>query len=162
MGSNVGDRLKNLRVARDRLRELHEGSDEAFLFSPIYETEPVGCEPGAGSFYNATIEIVTSLNPMALLDAAQAIERELGRPSRRPKNAPRTIDVDLLYLGDRVLNDPRLDLPHPRLLRRRFVLTPLAAIRPDWRLPGCERTIAESLGALESDEPPPALNWAIW
>jgi 2-amino-4-hydroxy-6-hydroxymethyldihydropteridine diphosphokinase len=164
LGSNIGNRLENLRAARDRLREIHEGPEEAFLVSPIFETAPVGCGPDAAPFFNAAVELMTSLGPMALLDAAQAIERDLGRPSRRPKNAPRTIDVDLLYLGDQVVADPRLELPHPRLLLRRFVLMPLAAIRAEWRHPSGHGhlTIGESLAYLASDEPQPVLVRSDW
>lgn len=129
LGSNIGDRLANLRAARDRLREWHEGSPDAFLVSPIYETEPVDCDPGAAPFFNAVIELETTLPPLGLLDAAQAIERELGRPDRRPKNAPRTIDVDLLYAEGRVIENERLILPHPRIRERLFVLQPLSHIR---------------------------------
>ena len=155
LGSNVGDRLENLRQARDRLAALHEGAGDEFLVSPIYETEPVGCGPEAAAFFNAVVDLETSLDPLALLDAAQAIERHLGRPSRRPKNAPRTIDVDLLYCGNLEVADERLELPHPRLLQRRFVLTPLAAIRPDLRLIGETRSIAECLAALDTEEAAP-------
>lgn len=134
LGSNVGDRLANLRAARDRLFGLHQGTAEAFLISPIYETEPVDCEPGTAAFFNAVIELETSLHPLDLLDAAQAIERELGRPDRRPKNAPRTIDVDLLYGEGVEIENERLSLPHPRMQERWFVLQPLSHLRDT--LPG--------------------------
>jgi 2-amino-4-hydroxy-6-hydroxymethyldihydropteridine diphosphokinase len=162
LGSNIGDRLENLRLARDRLSLLHEDDPASFLVSPIYETEPVGCGPAAAAFFNAVVELETSLPPFDLLDAAQAIERDLGRPSRRPKNAPRTIDVDLLYWGESVVADERLELPHPRLLQRRFVLTPLAAIRPALSLTGESRTIAECLADLDTGESPPRLVVEKW
>ncbi|MCB1088971.1 MAG: 2-amino-4-hydroxy-6-hydroxymethyldihydropteridine diphosphokinase [Verrucomicrobiae bacterium] len=152
LGSNVGDRLAHLHAARDRLGALHEGSKGGFRVSSIYETEPVGCGPEAEAFYNAVVMLETSLAPHALLDAAQSIEQALGRPTRRPKNAPRTIDVDLLFLGDTVLSDERLELPHPRLLQRRFVLTPLAEIWPEGRLPGEAHSFSDALNRLESDE----------
>ena len=162
LGSNLGDRLGHLRIARERLLDLHEGTAADFLVSPIYETEPVDCAPGTAAFFNSVIELRTSLEPIALLEAAQSIERDLGRASRRPKNAPRTIDVDLLYLGDHVLADERLDLPHPRLLRRRFVLAPLAAIRPSLILPGETRPVAACLRDLDSPEPEPVLARSVW
>lgn len=156
LGSNLGDRLGNLKVARQRLEAMHEGGPEAFRVSSVYETEPVGCGPGAAAFLNAVVALRTSRSPRDLLAAAQAIERDLGRPSRRPKNAPRTIDVDLLFLDDTAWADAVLELPHPRLLQRRFVLTPLAEICPDLRLPGETRTMRECLDALAGPEPPPA------
>lgn len=162
LGSNLGDRLGHLRIARDRLLDLHEGTAADFLVSPLFETEPVDCAPGTAAFFNAVIELHSSLEPLDLLEAAQSIERDLGRASRRPKNAPRTIDVDLLYLGDRMLADDRLDLPHPRLLSRRFVLTPLAAIRPGLVLPGETRPIATCLRELDSPEPEPTLARSVW
>ncbi len=154
LGSNVGDRLANLRAARDRLREWHEGTPEAFLVSPVYETEPVDCDPGAAAFFNAVIELESTLPPLDLLDAGQAIERELGRPDRRPKNAPRTIDVDLLYAEGVVIENERLSLPHPRIRERWFVLQPLSHIRN--ALPreiGVSGDLAQLIDALGGERP---------
>ncbi|MCB1236154.1 MAG: 2-amino-4-hydroxy-6-hydroxymethyldihydropteridine diphosphokinase [Verrucomicrobiae bacterium] len=151
LGSNLGDRLAHLRTARERLLALHEGADAEFLVSSVRETEPVGCPPGSGAFLNAVIEIVTTLDPFILLHEAQAIERRLGRPNQRAKNSPRTVDVDLLYAGDITLDDPRLVLPHPELRKRRFVLEPLAEIRPDLQLPGFDTSVAGLLEALAAE-----------
>lgn len=129
LGSNLGDRLGNLRAAVAKLRPLLSGTH--LLVSPVYETEPVNCPPGSGAFYNAVVEIETALAPLQLLAATQTIERELGRPAEREINAPRTIDLDLLYYDDRSFHGPGLALPHPRMAERAFVLKPLAAIRPD-------------------------------
>lgn len=129
LGSNLGDRLAHLREAIDRLGPVREGGH--LLRSPVYETEPVDCPPGSGSFYNAVVEIESSLAPLELLAFAQSIERALGRPEVRGRNAPRTIDLDLLYCDQLVLDEPGLVLPHPRMMQRAFVVLPLAAIRPD-------------------------------
>lgn len=129
LGSNLGDRLGNLRTAVTCLQEV-QGSDH-LLLSSVYETDPVGCPPGSGSFYNAVIEIETELAPHDLLRKTKAIEKALGRPTAREVNAPRTVDLDLLYYGEIVLSERDLILPHPRMWERDFVLMPLAEIRPD-------------------------------
>lgn len=129
LGSNLGDRLAHLREAVARLGPAREGGH--LLRSPVYETEPVDCPPGSGAFCNAVVEIESSLSPQELLAFTQSIERDLGRPAVRVRNAPRTIDLDLLYYDQLVLDEPGLVLPHPRMLERAFVALPLAAIRPD-------------------------------
>jgi 2-amino-4-hydroxy-6-hydroxymethyldihydropteridine diphosphokinase len=129
LGSNLGDRIVHLRTAVERLAPLR--SSDHLLLSPVFETEPVDCPEGSGAFYNAVIEIETKLPPLELLAATQAIERALGRPEVRAVNAPRTVDLDLLYYDDLAMMAPGLELPHPRMFQRAFVLKPLAAIRPD-------------------------------
>lgn len=129
LGSNLGDRIAHLRAAVERLATVR--CSDHLLLSPVFETEPVDCPEGSGAFYNAVIEIETSLPPLELLAATQAIEREMGRPEVRAVNAPRTIDLDLLYYDDLTIMAPGLDLPHPRMFQRAFVLKPLAAIRRD-------------------------------
>lgn len=129
LGSNLGDRLATLREAVKRLAALQ--SSTHFLASPIYETTPVDCPPGSGSFLNAVLEIETLLTPHALLAATQTIEQDLGRPSEHGYNTPRTVDLDILYYDDLVMQDDDLVLPHPRMGTRAFVLHPLSTIRPD-------------------------------
>lgn len=129
LGSNLGDRIVHLRTAVERLAPLR--SSGHLLLSPVFETEPVDCPVGSGAFYNAVVEIETTLPPLELLAATQAIERALGRPEVRAVNAPRTVDLDLLYYDDLAMMAPGLELPHPRMFQRAFVLKPLAAIRPD-------------------------------
>jgi len=147
LGSNLGDRLANLAAGRDEVLKLPDVSAPV-LRSRVYETEPVGTGPDTGPFLNAVMEIGHSADPFALLAALRGIESALGRPTRYPRNAPRTLDLDILYAGDLVLNDDPLILPHPRLHLRRFVLAPLNDIRPDLRLPGHSRTVAEQLAQL--------------
>ncbi|MBL9158574.1 MAG: 2-amino-4-hydroxy-6-hydroxymethyldihydropteridine diphosphokinase [Verrucomicrobiales bacterium] len=130
LGSNLGDRIAHLRDAVARLAPLRSSSH--LLVSPVFETEPVDCPEGSEAFFNAVIEIETDLPPLDLLAATQAIEREMGRPEVRAVNAPRTIDLDLLYYDDLAMRSPGLELPHPRMFQRAFVLKPLAAIRPDF------------------------------
>jgi 2-amino-4-hydroxy-6-hydroxymethyldihydropteridine diphosphokinase len=152
LGSNLGDRLANLQAARDRLVKLARPTSE-ILQAPIYRTAPVLCPPDSPDFYNTVIEIELDGTPIELLESTQRIERDLGRASGGPRNAPRIIDVDLLYFGDVSLVREHLVLPHPQLTRRRFVLQPLAEIRPGLCLPGSSLSIAEHLNLLTSDEP---------
>ena len=89
---------------------------------------------------------------LTLLEGLQGVELALGRPSKRPRNASRTIDLDLLYLGNLVLANEEVIIPHPRLHRRRFVLAPLADLRPDLVLPGRQESIAELLAKVTDPE----------
>ena len=162
LGSNIEDRVAHLEHARRLLLDLHEGATAAFRSSPIYETAPVDCAPGTASFLNTIVELQTSLSPLDLLDRAQAIEAELGRPREHERNSPRTIDVDLLYLGEHEEDSERLILPHPRWAERRFVLFPLRELRPDLRLPGTSDPVSTILAQLESPEPDPALFRRDW
>lgn len=147
LGSNLGDRLVQLQTGREHVLAI-PGIDGPVLSSRIYQTEPVGTGPDAGAFLNAVIEVEYDGQPITLLEALQAIEAEHGRPSKRPRNAPRTLDLDILYVGNLVLSNEEVVIPHPRLHLRRFVLTPLADIRPDLLLPGQAQSIGELLTHL--------------
>jgi len=146
LGSNLGDRLVQLQTGREHVLAI-PGVTGPLLSSRVYQTEPVGTGPDAGAFLNAVIEAEYTGQPITLLESLQAIEAEHGRPSKRPRNAPRTLDLDILYVGNLVLSNEEVVIPHPRLHLRRFVLTPLADIRPDLLLPGQPRLI----GALLAD-----------
>ncbi|MEP6956060.1 MAG: 2-amino-4-hydroxy-6-hydroxymethyldihydropteridine diphosphokinase [Chthoniobacterales bacterium] len=98
LGSNLGDRLAQLSAARLQLSALPE-VQPPILASPVYETEPVGCEPGAPPFLNAVVEVDYDGDPYTLLAALRQIEAALGRPAVHARNASRTLDLDLLYLG---------------------------------------------------------------
>jgi 2-amino-4-hydroxy-6-hydroxymethyldihydropteridine diphosphokinase len=134
LGSNLGDRLGQLQLAREKILRL-SGVTAPFLFSALYETEPVGCEATAGKFLNATLELGFEDEPGRLLRQLRTIEISLGRKPDHERNLSRTIDLDLLYFGDTMIDRPELQLPHPRMHLRRFVLVPLADIRPDLILP---------------------------
>jgi len=148
LGSNIGDRLKNLSLARKAIFDLANVKPPV-LSSAVYETEPVGCEPNADKFLNAVVEFEYEGNPLRLLEQFIQIEETLGRKRDHRRNLSRTIDLDLLYCGDQQINDERLQLPHPRLHLREFVLRPLADIRPDLILPGQKKTIQELLVDVE-------------
>jgi 2-amino-4-hydroxy-6-hydroxymethyldihydropteridine diphosphokinase len=149
LGSNMGDRLKHLLDARAAVERLNTGAVSA-LISPVYETEPVDCEPGSAAYLNAVMELQYEGAPVTLLGALQELELILGRPSQHPRNAPRTIDLDLLYAGSVTLHGDDLVIPHPRLHTRRFVLQPLADIRPELVLPGFHEPILSLLRKLPS------------
>jgi 2-amino-4-hydroxy-6-hydroxymethyldihydropteridine diphosphokinase len=148
LGSNLDDRVYNLREARRQIIELQD-VQSPIVSSSIYETEPVHCEPGALKFLNAVMEFDYELDPSQLLEQLVRIEESLGRKRDYPKNFSRTIDIDLLYSGDRRIHNERLQLPHPRMHQRKFVLQPLSDIRPKLVLPGQTRTVRELLTELK-------------
>lgn len=143
LGSNLGDRLAHLRQAVEFLRGLHEGAEEGFRTSRIYETLPVDCPPGSPSFLNAAVRLQSAVGPWDWLQRLQGFEVRSGRPAEHGYHRPRTLDLDLLLHGDTQLADPRLTLPHPRIRERPFVLLPLADVWPEGRLCGEPRTFAE-------------------
>lgn len=151
LGSNLGESADLIDQARLLLRGIAAPA-EPFLEAPVYRTAPVDCPPGSPDFLNTVVELEFVGEAIELLGHTQAIERQLGRTASPRRNAPRLIDVDLLYFGDRQLDGDRLTLPHPRLRSRRFVLQPLADIRPDLVLPGDTLAIAGHLVALKAAE----------
>ena len=126
LGSNLGDRAYTLRRAVDELRK----SVHVVRVSAFHETEPVDAPPGSPRFLNAVVLGYTSLPPLALLDALQAIEAKLGRRRTRVRNAPRTIDLDLIFHSAHRARTRQLTLPHPRYREREFVMAPLREV---WR-----------------------------
>ena len=149
LGSNLGDRADSMRRGVELLLERVPGV-KLSAKAPVYETEPVDCVPGTQAFLNTVIEIEANCTPHELHAHLKAVESALGRPEQRERNSPRTLDLDLLYADDVVSDDPALLLPHPRLHLRRFVLQPLADIRPDLILPGQKHSVAELLAQLPS------------
>ena len=145
LGSNVGDRLENLRAARAALD--HRGI-AVTASSSVYETEPQGEVLDQRDFLNACVAVDTELEPDELLDACKAVERELGREAGGPRHGPRAIDVDLLLLDGREHRSERLQVPHPDVLARRFVLIPLLELDPELALPDGTR-LRDALPATE-------------
>jgi 2-amino-4-hydroxy-6-hydroxymethyldihydropteridine diphosphokinase len=144
LGSNLGERLANLRNARRDIAALG-GVLPPMRSSAVYETEPIGCERGAARFFNAAIEFGYSGEPEELLRELGVIERMLGRPAAHARNVSRSIDLDLLYFGEVVVETSYLQLPHPRIVEREFVLRPLADVRPDLILPDQTESVGELL-----------------
>ena len=144
LGSNEGDRLGNLRAARAALVR-HEVAVEAS--SSVYETAPQGEVLDQPDFLNAALRVRTALGPEELLDAAKAVERDLGREPGGLRHGPRPIDVDVLLLGDLEYSSARLSLPHREVTSRRFVLEPLLELDPELALPDGTR-LASQLDAV--------------
>ncbi len=150
LGSNLGDRAANLRGAVEAL-ERHEAVD-VLRVSDLLETEPMG-PPGQGPYLNAAMIVRTVLEPRDLLDVCLAIERQFGRIRGRPTEeevrwGPRTLDLDLLLFGRRIIDEPGLTVPHPHLHERRFVLEPLVMIGPELVHPLRNATVAEMWSRL--------------
>ena len=161
LGANLGQRLTNIRVARDMLRGLVD-PESLYLQAPIYQSEPVDCASSAPDFFNTVIEIDYIGEPYDLLRMTQGVEFRLGRASVYEPNSPRVIDVDILYFGNELISEELLTIPHSRMLERRFVLQPLHDIRPNLILPGDTATISEHHRYLDSDEPPLSLVQSVW
>ncbi len=135
LGANQGEVIESLKAALDSLRSLEQS--ELIAVSPFYKSAPV--EATGADYLNAVAQLDTSLEPYALLLHLLDIELMLGRKRRglgQKKNAPRNVDLDLLLLGDMIIQSTPLTLPHPRLHQRAFVLKPLLDLAPDIRVPG--------------------------
>ena len=143
LGSNLGDREAHLRTA---LR----GLPGVVAVSRLYETEPVGGPAGQGLYLNLVVELDTDLGPRGLLEVARGLEEAAGR-ERGVHNGPRTLDVDVLLVGDTVVDDDDLVVPHPRMWERRFVVEPLFELAPDLVPPGAREGaggVVEVVGRL--------------
>jgi 2-amino-4-hydroxy-6-hydroxymethyldihydropteridine diphosphokinase len=132
-GSNLGDRHGKLQGGVSALEDTPEVT--VVGISSVYETEPIGAPDGSDKFLNAVVLIDTTLTVHTLLDRALAIEDAFGRERSEP-GAPRTLDVDLIIVGDRIADDEQLILPHPRAHERGFVLVPWLEIDPEGEIPG--------------------------
>jgi 2-amino-4-hydroxy-6-hydroxymethyldihydropteridine diphosphokinase len=147
LGSNLGDREGTLEAAVGRLRNLPE--TKVLRLSSLRDTDPVGYldQP---RFLNGAVALETGLSARSLLDALLELEEELGRNrAAAPPKGPRTLDLDLLLYGDEVIDEPGLEIPHPRLHERRFVLEPLAELDPSLEVPG-KGSVQTLLSKLDS------------
>ncbi len=140
LGSNVGDRERHLSFAVGSLARL--AGIEVVATSSVYETDPIGLIP-QGPYLNGAVEVRSQLEPRALLARQLAIEAQHGRVRGTGRDAPRTLDLDLLLFGDRIVDEPGLTLPHPRLHERAFVLTPLCDLAPDLVHPVIDTRLVE-------------------
>ncbi len=143
LGTNLGDLRRNLLAGLEGLRRFDL---EPAAVSSVWETEPVGA-PSEGWFWNMTVMVRSNRRPLDLLEVLLRIECDHGR-IRTTRNAPRTLDMDLLMMGDLVVDDGRLSLPHPRMWRRRFVMEPLSEIAPRLRNPLTGRTVRQELDEI--------------
>ena len=149
LGSNLGDR-------RAVLRDAIAAMDDVIAISPVYETEPVG-GPAQGAFLNLVVELDTALDARGLLALCQRLEAVAGRV-REVRWGPRSLDVDVLWVDGETVDAPDLQVPHPRMWERRFVLAPLADLAPDLvpshRLAAADGGVVR-LGALDDGSGPP-------
>jgi 2-amino-4-hydroxy-6-hydroxymethyldihydropteridine diphosphokinase len=152
IGSNVGTRREHLQAAVDALPSI---GVEVLASSSTYDTDPVGEVLDQPSFLNACLSVRTEHDPLDLLDAVKALERELGRQDG-VRHGPRAIDIDILLLGEEQIEHERMTLPHEQLLNRRFVLIPALELDFELRTPAGDR-LADALAALPLDE---GVRWA--
>ena len=148
VGSNLGNRKQTIERAKTL---LSESRGVRFLRSaPLYETKPLGGPRDQGMYVNTVWEIKTTLSAQSLMESLLAIETSLGR-ERLGKNSPRTIDLDLLFWGDEILNETGLSVPHPRLHERWFVLKPLRDLSADFIHPVLKKSICELLDQVHEN-----------
>ena len=133
-----------------RLPARHDRRHGVRRVSLFYETKPVGGPSGQGNFLNAVAELTTCRSPEGLLEFLLSVEVALGRVRRRERWGPRIIDLDLLLFGERIVDEPSLRVPHPRMIERRFVLEPLHDLAPSLVHPSSGKTIAELLRGLDA------------
>lgn len=147
LGSNLGTPAENVLKGAARVQEKLQVPVQ---LSSLWVTEPVDCPPGSPPFINSVLTFLAppGLLPEQLITELQTIEQEFGRPAKRSLNQPRSIDLDLIAFGNKVVVAPGLTVPHPRAHLRRFVLAPLAELAPELRLPGQKKSVAELLALL--------------
>ena len=142
LGSNIDDRYQNL------MNGIQQLNDHAHIWvideSYVYQT-PAMYSLDQQDFYNMVIEIETNLNPLQLLDEVKKIEIKLGRKPNKKKNMPRSLDVDILAVGDVLIRSKLLEIPHPKIVERKFVLKPWNDIAPDFLVPNSDKNITELL-----------------
>ena len=142
LGSNIDDRYQNLMNGIQQLN--HHAHIWVIDESHVYQT-PAMYSSDQQDFYNMVIEIETNLNPLQLLNEVKNIEMKLGRGPNKKKNIPRSLDVDILAVGDILIRSKLLEIPHPKIVERKFVLKPWNDIAPDFLVPNSDKNIAELL-----------------
>jgi len=152
LGANLGDCLENLKQAKAKIASTPRLRLAGL--SRVYETVPVDVAPEFMQHYflNAVVIVESSLSPKNLSARLHIVEAEMGRTRNTQRNAPRPIDIDIIYAGNVRIDTTALTIPHPRWARRRFVVQPLADVRPDLKLPGENRSVIQVL--LSLPEPP--------
>lgn len=152
LGSNQGESTDIVVAAVRALTDFAQPN--SLRCSQLFRTSPVNCPPGSGEFVNAavTFDPVADLEPEALLGELKRIERQFGRAEKYERNAPRKLDLDLLLFDQQTRNTEEFTLPHPRAVDRLFVLKPAAQLVPEITWPGMDKSIAELLDELETDE----------
>ena len=146
LGSNVGDRLNYLNLSKTAIYNL---IGPIQLSSNIYETEPWGVD-NQDSYLNQVVTVQTNLSPYEMLDNIHQIEKDLGR-IRQIHYGPRTIDIDILYYAERIIDNEKLKIPHPHIQKRRFILVPLSEILPQMQHPLLKKTNQELLDMVKDE-----------
>ena len=148
-GTNKGDPRSAFRLA---LEGLTAGGVRELRSSPLYETDPVDCEPGTPPFLNGVIAGRWSGSPLELLTLCQSLERRAGRPEKHSSHQARELDLDLILFGGEIIRSERLTVPHPRAAQRAFVLVPLHDLAPDAVFPDRGKTVRQLLAELPGAE----------
>ena len=149
VGANLGDKMANCRFGIARLRELDGVAD--VVTSPFYRTAPVDFLD-QDWFVNAAVRLQTTLAPIELLDHIAVIQGQAGRRGDKIRFGPRLLDLDIIFYGRQVVDLPRLEIPHPRMHKRRFVLQPICDIDSQFRHPLRGQTVATLLAQLDDDQ----------
>lgn len=146
LGSNLGDRLEYLRQGISKILEQTQARN--LRRSRVYDTDPVGVPSEQPPYLNAAVSFESPLEPAELLEVLLQIEQQLHR-KRLYRNSPRTLDLDLLLADQEIIRLAKLEIPHPRMHERAFVMAPLADLDPDLKIPGFEQTVGEQLRGLD-------------
>jgi 2-amino-4-hydroxy-6-hydroxymethyldihydropteridine diphosphokinase len=149
-GANLGDPTAMFAAAKEEIAGMP--LTKLLRSSSLYETNPVGLSDGGPTFLNAVFEVETSLSPLELIEETRKLERKLGKPETHTSDKSRVVDLDLLLFGDIIFDDQGLQIPHPRMSQRAFVLAPLAEIAKEARHPSLNRTVGDLLSLLPDDE----------
>jgi len=163
LGTNLGNRMDQLQKASSFCRVI--SSSSLWEQSSVYATKPVECPPESPDYYNAVVIFEYEGSPQELLAQCKSHEKSEGRlldSASGILNAPRPIDVDILYFGEQFVESASLVIPHPRIAQRRFVLEPLSEIRPNLILPNQKYGVSKILSMLDSLEPPLTLITKHW